>query len=55
MLKEDGDSYDGLLGLLRTTPFAPFSEVGWYPRETSGERISRRIDGLIPFTRFHIR
>jgi len=55
ILKEEGDSYEGFPGLSRTTLFATFSETGWYPRETSGERILRRIEGLIAFTRFQVR
>jgi len=55
ILKEDGDRCEGLPGLSRTTPFGPFGKATWYPRETSGERIWRRIKRLIAFTRFQVR
>ena len=55
ILKEEGDTYDGLPGLSRTTPFATCSEAVWYPRETSGERIWRRIAGLLALTHFQVR
>jgi hypothetical protein len=55
ILKEAGDSYDGLPGLSRTTPFAPFSEAGWYPRVTRGERMFRRMEGFILLTFFQVR
>ena len=38
ILKEEGDSYEAVPGFSRTTPFATFSEAGWYPRETRGEK-----------------
>ena len=41
--------------MLRTTPFATFSQAGWYPRETSGDRMWRRIEGLIGFSRSQVR
>jgi len=55
ILNEEGDSYEGFPDLSRTTPFATFREARWYLRETSGERIRMRIEGLIAFTRFQVR
>ena len=51
----EGNSYEGFRGLSRTTLIATFSEAGWNPRETRGERIWTRIEGLIAFTRFQVR
>ena len=54
ILKEEGDSYKGIPGLSGTTPFEPFSEVGWYPRLTNGARVRRRIDEFILLTSFKV-
>jgi len=55
IILNEGDQYEGFPSLSRTTPFATLSEAGWYPREISGERIWRRIEELIVFTRFQVR
>jgi len=34
--------------------FDPFNEAGWYPRFTSGERICRRMEGLMLLTHFQV-
>jgi len=54
ILKEKGDSYKGFPGLSSTTPFEPFSEVGWYPRLTNGARVGGRIDEFILLTCFQV-
>jgi len=55
IVREVGDLSEGFPGLSKTTPFATFKEAGWYSRETSGESMWRRIEGLIVFTRFQVR
>jgi len=36
-----------------TTPLAVFSEGGWYPKATKGDRRSKMIVGLMRLTFFH--
>ena len=52
MRKEAGLSWDGFLGLSRTTPFPCLREVGWYPKVTNGARRSMRRLGYMVFTFF---
>ena len=45
MRNEDGESYEGLPGLSRTTPFAIFIEEGWWPKRSRGLRRAVRMSG----------
>ena len=53
--KDAGVSYEGLPGLSRMTPFACLRQGGWYPKETRGERSSKRIAEFMAFTLFQTR
>ena len=52
MQKDTRESYEAFPDLSRTTPFAFFSERGWYLKATRGERTSKRIPGFIRLTFF---
>ena len=47
MQNDDVESYDGLPGLSRTTPFAFFIEEGWWPKRSREPRREVRFSGAI--------
>jgi len=55
ILKEEQHSYEGFPGLSRTTQLATFWEARWSPRVIKGERVWRRMLGLIALTHFQVR